>query len=331
MADSTASVRFRPSCRRGRGVLLAAALLAGCDIPGAYWDGQRKMEEIAGFLGTQQGDAVAAGSPLFGKAGTLGSTGRTSFSLRAVRAGRNTPSVSGTTVSTTGTKSATFSTSDGAVTAVTADAGVSLWRGFGAGRTHAAGITLLGGMSLHPGFGESDIEIDGGDGLAVALGIRLGILEETGSIPGIAITTTWRGLPGFSLRAPPLPTDDGGTMVMKLDEVNGHLIQSRIAVSKEFGKLGLILGYGADSYTASGYLDLRITDSPHQGSEFEGQTIMYDRTALFAGATWRLAGVTFGAEVGRLGALRSGFPWNRFGGRSDWSRTYLSLGTRIEP
>jgi len=315
---------------------IMALVLAGCDVdmlPHQFWDAETKTGDLARFLGVQQADAVATGSPVLGEAGALGATGRPSVSLRVIRTGRSTPSVGGTVVSTTGHESSTFPTDDGAVNAVSVDAGVSVWRGFRAGRMRVAGITLLGGLSTLPGFGESDLDIRGGGGLVVAFGTRLGIMEETDRHPGISVTTTWRKLPQFSLGPQPMPTDDGGTMSISLSDVSGQVVQSRLAASKTFGRFGVIAGIGRDHYSAHGDLELRLTSPGNQGVELAERSSSVDRTVLFAGATWRVGRTIIGAEVGRTGGIDSQESPvnNRFEGRSDWSRTYLSVGARLGP
>lgn len=315
---------------------IMALVLAGCDVdmlPRQFWDAEMKAGDLARFLGAQQADAVATGSPLLGEAGTPGATGRPAVSLRVVRTGRSTPSVGGTVVSTTGHESSTFPTAGGAVNAVSVDAGVSVWRGFRAGRTRVAGITLLGGLSTLPGFGESDLDIRGGEGLVVAFGTRLGIMEENDRHPAISVTTTWRKLPKFSFDSPPMATNDGGTMSISMEDVSGQVVQSRFALSKAFGSFGAIAGIGRDHHSADGDLELRLSGPGEQGVELAARSSSVDRTVLFAGVTWRVGRTVIGAEVGRTGGINSQESPinNRFEGRSDWSRNYLSVGARIGP
>jgi hypothetical protein len=305
--------------------------LAGCEpfIPTEFLDATRKTEGLAQFLAVQRSDQMTSGSVVLGEAGSLGRSGRVSVGLRATLVDGGTPSTAGTTVSVNGEQPNTFATESNGALAIAADAGVAIWRGLHVGETYVLGVTAVGSLTLLPAAETSDIDLDGGDGLSVGGGIRLGILEEGSRTPGLAFTGMVRNLPAMSLQTEPLPTDDNGTMILRMNGLTGTVGQWRLAASKQFGRFGVIAGGGEDVYEGHGDLEFERVGDPSAPFEAIDRTITFSRSTMFVGGSYRVGRWTLGAEIGRLGGDAATDVTPEFAGQGDWSKTYLSVGLRV--
>lgn len=318
--------------RRSLPLLTALLCLGACGydfIPTEFLDGARKSGALATFLSMQQNDALTSGSVTLGEAGSLGRAGKLTIGARATLVNRGAPSTSGTTVSTAGEMAHSFATTNHSAVVISVDAAGTLWRGIRAGETHILGVTGLLSAGLLPALDASDLEISGGDGLVVSGGVRLGIVEETRNSPAIGFTTMFRSVPSMDVRTEPLPTTDGGTMSLTMNDITGSVTQWRAAASKHFGSIGLIAGVGGDDFEGRGDLVLQ-RESPESSTPGE-YGFNFHRTLLFAGASYQVGHWQIGAEIGRLSGEKDAFDVQRFGAQGDGSKMFLSAGARYGP
>ena len=318
----------------------AAVLLAGCENGGpcvgyidcfpALRDAGTKAGDLAEFLTIQRADETSSGNVVLGQASPFDGKHRVSFAVRANRLARALPRVEGTTVRTDGATAASdFRVTNGSNTALTADVAVALWRGVSSG---PGGLELTGSITSLQDFQDNSLHLASNGHIALGAGVRIGLLEETRTLPGISYSRSLRFLPWFDFRSDTMSVIGGGTMTVGGDTIDLRVASWRLAASKRFGHYGLTVGVGGDSYRMSGSVSAALL-SPNilgnNGSKYvEFST---HRRNAFLGGSYTVRGLTFVGEYGHLSLSSSPISAsNTFGGRSaDMSRDYLSLGVRL--
>jgi len=170
-------------------------------------------------------------------------------------------------------------------------------------------IGILSGLTLAPtvgGVGSLDgllsvgvLPLPGGeDGFrdspwTVGAGLRLGILRESFTVPGISITGMYRRVGGFTFGDRDLTMDDS------FFDMSMGIWSLRAAVGKRITFLGLTLGAAYDHYSSDVEYALRDPAGMAPGpirisvDDFEN-----DRFALFGNVSWTLLILSLVAEIG---------------------------------
>lgn len=280
--------------KRAARVLLGAAL-AALVLPGAA-SAQRPTDlasSCTGVGGSSAGCLAAAvaadallgalaigtvaGNPVDGTATTLGRRVgggvKPAFSLRVQRAGSSMPNLD----------DAAFATSEYGVTAVRGGVAVGLYDG-------ARIMSTVGGFMSVDAFAHlSWVLLPEAPGFerdpsAVSLGVRVGILREGFTVPGIALSVSRSWIGASSV--------DGSAASASVDPTVTAL---RATIGKDIGGFEVLGGWGWDD--RSGDVELSAT-----GSAAVTGVLDQNRQQWFAGVS-RTFGIvlTFGGEVGRVG------------------------------
>lgn len=166
-----------------------------------------------------------------------------------------------------------------------------------------AAVGVFSGVSLLPtvgGFGSIDVLASYGqlslpdeyvqDNLqSWAVGVRIGILRESFTAPGIAVSGTYRTIDGQTFGNFFGPTNGPGTYFVVRDS---KVWSARATVGKRILMLGAVAGVGYDKYTGVG----EVQD---QGAfHIESDDFNNSRTTLFANLSWTMLMVNFIAEGG---------------------------------
>ena len=278
-------------------------------------------------MGVQIGDDYFEGSPIIGDAGAMGATGKGAISMRLTGMQRQAIRVGGQIVRTDGTEAASkFSSDDKTAAAIAIDGVIGVWRGWRVGHTRMGGVDVLGNAVIVPNANHGDFD---GRGTRVLLGngVRIGIAEETRSLPALSLTGTLRLGFEFSGSLPNLQTDSGRSITIGLDRGQLGLLEYRLAASKKLGKFGVSGGVGHSVYFIT--TDYTI-DGQTFGTGFEDVSFNITRTAAFVGASYTRHKLTYGAELSRvMGGDLPGM-LNTFGSHgATAARNYLSLGVRV--
>lgn len=171
-----------------------------------------------------------------------------------------------------------------------------------------AALGIYGGLSPAPtvgGVGSLDalvsaglLPLPGGDGFedspwSWAAGLRLGILRESFTLPGISVTGMYRRVGDFEFGDPALDADDA------FFDAGIGIWSVRAAVSKRILFLGLTAGAGYDRYSSD--VDFGFTNPGTAGpSEFRIAFDDFDnsRFSFFANASWTLLILHLVGELG---------------------------------
>ena len=297
--------------------------MASSEDPIVAQDACQKAIDLFRYLAPQLGTIVAGGNPTQGIAGTLGGPGHFSFGIRANGLSGSIPQIDRVVPRTDGaTNDMAYPIEDQLVGFATADLGIGIFRGMT--NSGLGALDALVSVSYLPEYSNSSVAITLPDGsFKFGLGAKLGILRESSTRPGIAVSYLVRQLPSVNIVG--MSGDDR----LVLDDVQVRAKSWRATIGKSFLFLGLGGGFGRDTYDSDA--DITVTVAPRQATE--GGTggpirLTQDltRTNVF-GSVWINAKVM--KIVGELGRVSGGTvdTYNKFdGAQPNDARTYYSVG-----
>lgn len=169
-------------------------------------------------------------------------------------------------------------------------------------------VGIFSGIALAPtigGFGSIDllasvgrIPLPEGEGFSGSVnswggGLRLGILRESFTAPGVSLSGMYRNVGGVEYGEPELTDEDA---YFKIDDMS--VWSARAAVSKRLLMLGLTAGAGYDWY--SGGATIRIQDPTNASNVYElsDDEIESTRATVFGNASFTLLILHLVGEVG---------------------------------
>jgi hypothetical protein len=130
-------------------------------------------------------------------------------------------------------------------------------------------------------------------------GVRVGLLRESFSLPGVTITTLHHrvGQVGFDRVV------ERGTETETIEvRLRQNVTLVRAEVGKDLLALGITVGGGWDRYSGSGRMAVERTTGPFFDGSAGPERITSDRTYLFAGVNFTWVVVQATGEVGWAGA-----------------------------
>lgn len=293
-------------------------------------DGCQKAIDIFNYMAPQLGTVIAGGNATLGQGGTLGGFPHFAVSLRANAIAGSLPDVESNTPSTGGTAIAsTYAVEDTPIGLPSVDAAIGLFPGITVPfLTKIGGVDLLLSAAYVPEYSNDDISITVPDGsLKVGYGARLGLLQESLAVPGVAVTYFKRDLPTANI----VGVSDTDTIA-----VNNLAVETtawRVTASKSFFIFGLALGAGQDTYKSGADLAVSVQDPVNPLERYRGEPFAFaqevTRTSYFADLSFNILLAKFVGEVGMVsgGEIPT---YNQFEGKkADDSRLYGSVGLRI--
>ena len=292
-------------------------------------DACQKAVDLYDFMAPQLGVSITGGNPVIGNASTLGGLGHFTAGVRVNVVRGQLPQTGGVSLNVTGPQSSNFAPKSQLLGLPTADAAIGIFRGIGVGLTNVGGVDALLSAFYVPSIDKDPVSVTTtGSRLRLGYGLRLGILQETSFVPGIAVSVLERDLPTVDLRARIGPSDS-----VRVTGLKEKTTAWRLAASKSFFVLGLTAGVGRDHYDsradASAFIAPRGPVPSFNGSVASPSQAM-TRTNVFGGASLNLALVRLAGEVGRVSGGNIDAPFNSFGSRSaDDPYMYASLGLRL--
>ena len=306
--------------------------LAACD--GVYCgdvliDACRKAEDLAGFVGTEVAASHPVGNAVIGEGGGIHRQGRLSIGLRANTATLSAPVIGRPTLRRDGITGTTFQTRNDRGTSFGADLAVGAFRGFRVRATRVGGVDLLGNLTRTPAFGSQDFRARSKGLAGVGIGLRLGVVQETRSIPGVSLTAATYVSQEYKAETGQLPLTDSGTVSIALRRLRGETGIVRVAASKQFGRFGLTGGVGTDSYHVTGDYRIKSAD-PLLDSGWGSMSLDFRRNNAFGGGSIALGKATLGVEAGTVFGGRQPALTNTFGERRiDRARGYVTVGVKM--
>ncbi|HZF69163.1 MAG TPA: hypothetical protein VEZ47_14070 [Gemmatirosa sp.] len=294
-------------------------------------DACQKSVDLFNYFAPQLGALVAGGNTELGRGGTLGGPGHFSVGLRVNGMRSPVPQLQNVNISTSGFVRSQVSTEGTWVGFPVADAAIGIFKGIPLGVTNVGGIDLLVNAAYVPTLEEDDFEVrTAGSSFKVGYGARLGLLQETALVPGLAVSYLRRELPTTSVIA---STQDGDRV--GVTDVGVRTDSWRVAASKNLLFFGLAVGAGQDSYDMGATLTADVVTTGVPGTRAPLRDVRASqkltRTNYFANLT--LLNVPFFKLVGEIGRTQGGSlapTYNDFDGRRpDQTYTYGSVGVRV--
>ncbi len=285
-------------------------------------DACQKAIDLFRYVAPQLSAILAGGAPIQGVSGTLGGPGHFSFGVRANGLQGSLPEVDKVVPNTRGARVDTYTIETTPIGFVTADLGVGLFKG--AGTNGFGAVDAIVSLSYVPEYSSNSVEIAVPSGsFKFGFGAKVGVLRETSTRPGIAVSYLVRELPSVDI------TGQSGDDRLFLKDVRVRTNSWRALVGKSFLFAGAGAGFGQDSYNSDA--SITVTVAPRQAtSGGTGGPIALEqkltRNNVF-GTVWLNAKIL--RIVGELGRVSSGTiaTYNQFDGvQPADARTYASIG-----
>jgi hypothetical protein len=309
-----------------------AAFAQGADpnpncVVGATQDACQKTLDLFQYMAPQLGTIIAGGNATLGQGGTLGGFPHFRVSIRANVMNGSLPDVAAITPSTSGAQQDTYQVDKQIIGLPQVDAAVGVFKGFPLGFTNVGGVDLLVSFSYLPSFDGDDIKVNS-SGAQFGAGVRIGLLQETLTIPGLSFTYLRRDLPTIDIRT---AIDDDSLLV---DDIKIKTGAWRLVASKNLMIFGLAAGIGKDNYNSSAAPSVFVAARPGGPATDERAGPLpakqkVNRTNMFFDLSMNLPVVKIVAEVGRVsgGKIET---YNIYEGTAaNASRVYGSLGFRF--
>ncbi len=288
-------------------------------------DACQQAYDVFQYMAPQLGIALAGGNATLGKGSTLGGLGHFSVGLRGNVFSGELPDVGNFSQSTSGAqKNPSLPTKSQIIGLPTADAALGIFKGIPLGLTNVGGIDVLASAAYVPTVSASNISVTPSQNWQFGFGARVGILEESLVVPGVAVTYLQRDLPTTSI------SGSSGNNKLNVNNMSVKTTAWRLTASKSFIVFGLAAGYGQDKYDESADIAATVNQLGQSfTSTVPGTTQTLTRSNMFVDLSLNLPLFKLVGEVGQVSggsvATYNGFA----GGRADRSIQYGSVGLRL--
>jgi hypothetical protein len=295
-----------------------AAHAQTCSAPATIGDACAVASDFFRYMAPQLGTAIAGGSHTLGIGTNLGGFPHFAIALRANAVQGNAPAINDVFAGAAQQRS--FDVSETPVPMATVDFALGLTKGFNVGVTRIGGIDLIGGVTYLPEIDEAEFSLIPQSNIAVGLGARVGILEQSALIPGVSFSYMKRDLPTIDLGA---SADDGSTFA--INDLSVKTTSWRISAQKNLLLFQLGAGYGGDTYDYSTNALVTVAGGG-SGSFTDAQSV--SRTTMYGTLGINLWLFKIVGEVGQVsgGDITT---FNDFAVPANEARTYGTLGIRI--
>lgn len=293
-------------------------------------DACQKAIDLLNYMTPQLGMLIAGGNATIGQGGTLGGLGHFALSVRANAMRASLPDIDIAGVNYGDAQRSNYVTEAQWAALPVVDAAFGLFKGIPLPLTNVLGVDLLVNISYLPELRHEPLELTTPEGsFKIGYGARVGVLQESLVLPGIAFTYMRRDLPQTTLVA----SWDGGSLsapdTARLENFKIGTTSWRLVASKSLIAFGIAVGVGQDRYEADAAAGYAVNDPI---ARFEGGPFPYafdvTRTNVFVDLSTNLGLAKLVATVGNVsgGEIPT---YNTFDTEADASRIYGSFGVRI--
>lgn len=257
-----------------------------------------QAQDLFTFIAPQVGVALAGGNVMPGEGGTLGGWGKRSAVLRITAVDGRIPA----NPVNLGSSSIDFGAQRAAVPVPTLSAAVGIFGGIPLGLTNVGGVDALVGVTVLPNVANDEFSFrTQKGGISATFGARVGVLQESLVIPGIAVSWMQRRLPSADLRY----TTGADSIGVTNMSVTARSL--RLTANKRFGVFGIGLGVGEDEVQGSGTVDVvlnqRIGTTQTRGTaSLNTRTERSTRGTAFVNVSLGLTIAQFVLELGQSNA-----------------------------
>lgn len=272
------------------------------------------------YMAPQLGTSLTGASHTLGVGTTLGGFPHFAIALRGNAVMGDLPQL--TDINAGAAQQRTIDTQEQIIGLPTVDFALGLFKGVNLGVTRIGGIDLIGGVTYVPEIAEGDVTIMPQDGsIAVGLGARVGLLEQSALIPGVAFSYMQRDLPTVDFGA-----NSGTGDIFAINDFSVKTSSWRLSAQKNFLIFQLGAGYGSDTYDFSTNATVSV-DNGAQTASFDAAQSM-TRNTMYGSLGINLFLFKVVGEVGQVSGGDAP-TFNDFAQAANKARTYGSLGIRI--
>jgi len=313
---------------RAQGAPISASCPAGNAQQTAVQDACQLAVDLFQYMKPQLGIAIAGGNATLGQGGALGGLPHFTIGIRGNVLQGSIPDVP--QPRTSGASPArNITTKDQILGLPAVDASIGLFKGLPFGVTNIGGIDLLLSASYVPEVNSGDVTVSPDTPIEIGYGARIGLIQESLLVPGVAVTFLKRGLPKTTITGVASGTNDSVTV----RDLDLKTTAWRITASKSLVLFTLAAGAGQDKYDASTTIEGVVHGIPVIGRSPFGPFALSDnktmtRTNYFADLSINLMILKLIGEVGMVSGGEA-LTYNNFDTKADKSLTYGSLGIRI--
>lgn len=298
------------------------------DATRASQDACQKAIDLFKYMAPQLGTSITGGNATLGQGSSLGGLGHFSVGLRVNAVQGSLPQIQNVTPSVNGATSTTFDTKDQIIPMPTADLAIGIFKGIPLAITNVGGVDLLVSAAYLPEFNGSGVSVKVPNGsLKIGYGARVGILQESLLVPGVAVSYLVRDLPTVDISG----TNSAGDALF----VNNLSLKTkawRAVASKSLLLFGFAAGFGQDKYESSADISANVVARPPAPAGSAGPVSLSQnmtRSNVFADLSINLLILKLTGEIGQVsgGTINT---FNTFSGKQAAdSRVYGSVGARF--
>lgn len=300
------TVAAQQACGAGSDPLAADACATGADF--------------LRYMAPQLGTSLVGGSHTLGIGTNLGGLFHFAIAVRANAVDGGVPDIDN--LSAGAASSRNYTVQQQYLGLPTVDFALGLTKGFNLGVTRVGGIDLIGGATYVPEVNEQDFSVAAPDGsLSLAYGARIGLLQQSALIPGVAFSWMKRDMPTLNLST----TTDGGDQL----SINNLAIKStswRVSAQKNLLLFQLGAGFGKDNYDFNADVAASVDGGTYNGSFNAAQEM--SRTTMYGSLGINLFLVKIVGEVGQVSG-GSAPTFHTYDTPADAKRLYGTVGVRI--
>jgi hypothetical protein len=293
--------------------------------------------DLVSYMVPQLGISITGGNVTLGQGGALGGLPHFTIGLRANVLSGAVPQVQSPNVATgpgfAATRRNPYPTSLTPLGLPAIDASVGLFKGVPLGLTNVGGVDLLLSMSYIPKITKdatsSSVKVEPNSSTQIGYGVRIGLLQESLVVPGVAFSYFKRDLPTTSITGTFTPVGTNDTLAINNMSVKTNAW--RLTASKSLILFTIAAGVGGDSYDtkASVHAGLHHTlPIPVTGTSDVSFARKMSRTNYFADLGMNILLLKIVGEVGMVsgGSMPT---YNVFKTAADASHVYGSVGLRL--
>lgn len=269
-----------------------------------------------GYTTQQYGILLSAGNMELGRADALGGFPHFRVAFRATGIVLYAPGFENNEIPIGPAQPVSVFTQSYDFATVEVDGMLGLFKGFALGPTHLGAVDAWTSFNVVPGASANSYSITPKNRFYFAFGGRLGVLQESKVIPGVALSYFARDMPKSNIVA---GDQNGSSIYVTNFEMDTHAWSA--TVGKHFDVVGLIVGAGQTSFSSNATVSWTVNNiTPSVQPPISASST---QTQYFGDFSLTLGEVDFVLEVGEvMGSTLKTF--NSFDPTSGSSRSFAS-------
>lgn len=304
--SAPSSSAAQQACGAGSNPLAADACATGADF--------------LRYMAPQLGTSLVGGSHTLGIGTNLGGFPHFAIALRANAVAGSLPDIDN--LSAGPANSRNYAVKDQYLGLPTVDFALGITKGFNLGVTRIGGIDLIGGATYVPEVSETDFSVAAPDGsLSIAYGARVGLLQQSALIPGVAFSYMKRDMPTLDLTS----NTTGGDQ-LAITDLSIKSSSWRLSAQKNFLLFQFGAGFGKDDYDFDANVAASVDNGTYTGNFNAAQAM--SRTTMYGSLGINLFLAKIVAEVGQVSGGNAP-TYHTYDKAADAKRLYGSAGIRI--